>query len=174
MKRRTLLITCLIVIVHINSMTATCIAEPIAGADLTHEAGRSIEGRYIVSYGYESTMIGYLYLDSGQYTFTPLADADTEAAGCRFFFVTYPDGTYRTEYYGSVRPESVLEMLEDNSILLTVVLDAVEAGTSVSEPPCTDRAFLIRSDREKAGLYFHSTVSELELWTVEKQWDDLP
>jgi hypothetical protein len=174
MKKRTMLITLLFVIIHISGMKTTCIAESITGADLTHGVGQSIEGRYVVSFGYESTMIGYLYLDSGQYTYTSLADAETEAAGCRFFFVRYPDGTYRTEYYGSVRPESVLEMLEDNAILLTVALDAVEAGTSASDPPCTDRTFLIRSDRENAGLYFHSTVSELELWTVEKQWDDLP
>ncbi len=136
------------------------------------EVGQAMEGDYAVYHGGAQEPTGHLSLSGGRYVYRPVAGASQEPAlGQRFFFVRHLEGTYRVEYYGNVASKSVLKALDDHDILLTVFFDAPDAKNHTPDPHSdTDRVFLIRNDKAASRLYFHSTVSEVQNWRVDKPW----
>ena len=147
-----------------------CTAKP------NHEVDESVQGTYTVYFGQDSTPIGYLTLSSGQYSFESNTHSaqNVKSAESRFFFISHLKGTYYTEYYGSIKANSVLENLDDNEILAKILFTEASTKTQSRSLPndIVNRTFLIRNNQQDASLYFHSTVSELELWRIEKSWEN--
>lgn len=135
--------------------------------------GAAIAGTYTVHFGPDLILLGQLNLSEGQYTFTPQTTAVpativTDAAQ-RLFFLRHPQGSYRLEYAGSLTPNHPLVDLADGEILVTIIFDIT--GTASPTPGISiDQAFLIRNDSDTMRLYFHSIVSEIEWWRIEKPW----
>ncbi len=151
-------------------LTETCSASS-EETHSSHEIGGAIDGEYSVSFGGDFLLIGHLNLQNGEYEFSPQPGVDEQLSDAcsRFFFVQHRQGTYCVEYYGSISFSSVLESLENHEILLTILFDTSAVENHVPDPVLEpDRAFLLRSDLDGSILYFHSTVSEYELWSVEK------
>lgn len=142
-----------------------CTAKP------NHKVGESIQGTYAVHFGKDSALIGYLTLNSGQYSFEPNTPSAKylESADSRFFFISHLQGAYFIEYQGSIDANSILENLDDDEILAMILFN--EAST---EPQTrgVNRMFLIRNNQKGESLYFHSMVSELQLWGIGKSWEN--
>ena len=149
---------------------AACTAKP------NHKVGESIQGTYAVYFGQDLTPIGYLTLSSGQYSFASNTHSaqNVKSTESRFFFISQLKGTYYTEYVGSIKANSVLENLDDNDTLAKILFNEASTETQSRGLPndIVNRTFLIRNNQQGASLYFHSTVSELEFWRIEKSWNN--
>lgn len=167
-------------VVEDASPTPQTLVTPTASAVETptpslHKLGDAIEGKYTVSYYIfqgeglprEWVEIGELLLNNGEYIFTP-AEGITipDEAKERMYFVREPRGNYSIEYLQSFDQNTILENLDFLEILLSIYFgeEINIGGFGVG--------FLIRNNNEGKGLFFHSHVSELELWDVNKSWDE--
>lgn len=165
-------ISCLLGYLTTTCTLAACTTGALVTTHSSQEVCRAIEGEYVVYCGEDLVLTGHLNLSNGEYAFTPQVGVDADvlsAANSRFFFIQYQMGTYHVEYYGLIRSDTVLDNLENDEILLTIMFDAAGTENHVPNPVRdTDQVFLIRTDIEGSRLYFHSTVSEFELWCIEK------
>ena len=119
--------------------------------------GDTIEGTYAVLVS--SELIGELKLQNGIYSFTSIPNSpDGEF---ELFFSSHPEGNYRIDkYYGSISKDSDLMILEDGEILLILTFTSGD----------TEKGFLLRNDGGNKEIYFHSLVSEFEVWDIHKSW----
>ncbi len=132
----------------------------------------AFEGRYEVSWVTDATGgviaktgIGELILKKGDYAFNPTANrVIPEDAVKRLPFIEEPGGYYDIEYYGGIGDGEVLSEAGDDDILATVTF-VCEDGETIGD-------LLIRNDNESKGLYLSSTVSEFEIWTIKKGWEE--
>jgi hypothetical protein len=85
----------------------------------------------------------------------------------RFLFLTKPQGKYSIQYQPKLTPYTVLENVEDREILVRINFDPEQTDINSSTP---DRVFLIINRKDAKKLRFHSTISEVELWSVTKNW----
>lgn len=140
-----------------------------------NKAHKNILGEYDVytgaDYRYAGIyLIGSLNLDSdGTYEFVehdvtivPLELMDKQKDN---FFMNNPNGSYTLDYQDGFTGDTLLEEVEDHSTLVQV--DFVANDSQETE------VFLIRVNKVQRNLYFHSTVSEIELFRVEKRWNNL-
>lgn len=131
----------------------------------------AIEGSYTVS-GPDPThkALGDLKLSDNKYVFTPLPfDGTPSVYTSPMLFAAEPEGNYTVEYYGDIEPDSRLDNLPDNEILLTINFDPED-----EHPDFEDKLkkYLIRNDRTNRELYFHSIISEFETWRIRKGWEE--
>ena len=82
------------------------------------------------------------------------------------YFIRHPNGIYALDYHWSLDQDAILEDLEDLEVLVSIYFgeEMEERGFSVG--------FLIRNNKEGKVLFFHSHVNELEIWDINKSWDE--
>lgn len=131
----------------------------------------AIEGNYIVSGPDPShKALGDLKLSNGKYVYTPLpCDITPSALGFPMLYGAETKGEYTIEFFGEIKHGVHLDDLPDNEILLTINFDPEGKHPDFEEKR---KKFLIRNDRTSRELYFHSIVSEFEVWRVRKGWDE--
>jgi hypothetical protein len=123
------------------------------------QVGNAIEGIYTVHH--QGMLIGHLNLHNGKYSFTLLDDKVTQETIAQIFFGRYPDGNFNIEFYGSVNQSTRLEDLENDDILLRIRFSTDK----------TNKDFFIRNNKDKKEVYLHSIISEVELWSISKSWE---
>ncbi|MCP4229513.1 MAG: hypothetical protein GY771_05135 [bacterium] len=131
----------------------------------------AIEGNYVVSGpDMDHKALGDLKLSNNEYIYTSFPEDGLPAClGFPMLYATEPEGSYTIEYYGDIEPDVQLENLPDNEILLTINFDPEDKYADFEE---RRKKFLIRNDRTNRELYFHSIVSEFEMWRVRKGWEE--
>jgi hypothetical protein len=169
----------------------------IASIKLPSIIGISLEGRYAMYWGdweyykahgsTEKTLIGYLQLQGGSYFFVPekclinlaLSECTKKSSDPReklwldryvkdrFLFLTKPQGKYSIQYEPKFHPYTVLENQEDGEILVRINFDPEKTDINSLTP---DRVFLIRNMKDAKKLRFHSTISEVEWWSIRKYY----
>ncbi len=115
--------------------------------------------------------VGYLALYSGNYYFTYLNFNDlsknSKEIALEFCFTNVVSGKYKLEFKSKVSQNASILEYDDNEILATVnFYPEKQAGVKVV------RTLLIRTDKDREHVYFHSTKSELQLWNISKPWEE--
>jgi hypothetical protein len=129
-----------------------------------------IEGNYTV-FGPDEDhkAIGDLKLSDGRYLYTPLpCDVTPSCLGFPMLYGIETEGEYAIEYYGDIARGARVDGLSNNEILLTINFDPENNYPGFEE---NRKKFLIRNDPGNRELYFHSIVSEFEMWRVRKRWE---
>ncbi|MEG4347828.1 hypothetical protein QUB70_31810 [Microcoleus sp. A003_D6] len=169
----------------------------IVSIKLPHIIAISVEGSYAIYYGdweymkthgsTEQTLIGSLHLKGDRYSFLPekcfinlaLSECIQKSSDPRekllidryftnrFFFLTKPKGKYTIQYESKFPRYTALENVEDNETLVRINFDPENTDINSLTP---DRVFLIRNMKDAKKLRFHSTISEVEFWSITKHW----
>lgn len=169
----------------------------ISSIKLPSIIGISLEGRYAMYSGdceyykahgsMEQTLIGSLQLQGGSYFFVPekcfinlaLSECTKKSSDAReklwldqyvkdrFLFLTKSQGKYSIQYEPKIHPYTVLENQEDGEILVRINFDPEQTYINSLTP---DRVFLIRNIKDAKKLRFHSTISEVEWWSIRKYY----
>ncbi len=169
----------------------------IVSIKLPHIIAMSVEGSYAIYWGdweymkthgsTEQTLIGYLHLKGDKYSFLPekcfinlsLSECIKKSSDPRekllidryfqnrFLFLTQSQGKYSIQYEPKFHPYMALENLEDGEILLRINFDPENTDINSLTP---DRVFLIRNMKDAKKLRFHSTISEVEWWSIRKYY----
>ncbi|MFL7792907.1 MAG: hypothetical protein AB8I69_12260 [Anaerolineae bacterium] len=148
----------------IGIFLAGCCSTPIE--EPGHKIGEAIEGTYKFNDG---ALTGYLSLNDGQYLFIPEGDQVPEKIADRFSFVKHPRGSYSMGYSNSFDENTLLEDLTGGRMFARITFES-EVSTGESQPFFA-REFLIMSSKEARLLYFHSSMGEISIWSVTKDWD---
>ena len=105
--------------------------------------------------------VGTLTIDGASYKFQPLAGKNASDIDKAFqFLFSAPTGEIEIKYETNIHADDKLETLERQTILATCTF---KSG---------DTAFytvLIRVADKPTALYFHSMISEINLWGVSKK-----
>ena len=137
-----------------------------------HELASAINGTYTVENCIDlsdCTIIGYLTLSEGQYTFVKEKGIDIpEDVANRFCFIQNPNGNYDLTYIKEYKPNDFLENTTDRDWAVA----SITFSQSIVNENCRDSSFFIGRSIEYETLYFHSLFSELQTWSVSKSWDD--
>lgn len=132
--------------------------------------GKAIEGDYRVEYydhiNEKYIQIGTLNIENGGYVFTPQKGADTSYLVDRFYFINNPEGQYELTDGGLVNGDDIFEESEDLDIITMISFQGYDLSGSHISP--TSRNFFIRYNAKAHSLYFHSIVSEFQMWGVSK------
>ena len=170
----------------------------IVSIKLPHIIAMSVEGSYAIYWGdweyfkkhgtTEQTLIGYLHLQGDRYSFLPeKCFINLALSECikkysdprekllidryftnRFLFLTKPQGKYSIQYEEpTFHRYTTLENVEEAEILLRINFDPENTDINSLTP---DRVFLIRNMKDGKKLRFHSTISEVESWSITKHW----
>ncbi|MBU1533966.1 hypothetical protein KKF84_01530 [Myxococcota bacterium] len=114
---------------------------------------RFIKGGYTV---YEKKVdVGYLAIWGNRYAFTASKNLPSGALKKRLPFVRKPKGTMKLVYAKGVSPEAEMKSLTRDRVVARITFNGRDA-------------FEIRVGNKGGRLFFHSTVSELQYWSVEK------
>lgn len=127
-----------------------------------------LEGTYsfkINTHKDDPEFVGHLFLEEGTYSFefrrSYIDLSETNIPD--FFFLEIKDGKYIIEY--NINENTKPSELKDHQIIGTVTF----LGNSNED---SDDSFvnklLLRIDKEKQALYFHSLQSEFQTWSLEK------
>jgi hypothetical protein len=144
-----------------------------------HEVYSSIQGEYVVSYitnnvvgeGPQYTVLGYLVLDEGEYSFTAEEGVVIpQDIYKRLFFVRHPAGIFELKFMYLENPDDLLlKNLVDYKVIATIGFDLSKTG---GKGIPIQHAFFIFFDLENKSIYFHGIFNELQFYKVEKHWDD--
>lgn len=139
---------------------ATC-AFREGGRCETGRADAVLDGAYQVRWARDGVVAGVLALENGRYHWTGRAPRATETPHT-FVFVQRPHGVYRARMRPDVagRP---LDSLGGGSRTLAQV-DFAPDDPGVPE---RERLVEVRLDSTRGVRFLHSTVSELETWSIE-------
>jgi len=132
----------------------------------------AIEGVYTFwdnEYLDNPSIVGYLALYSGNYYFTYLnhneLNKSSKGIASKFCFTQVNSGKYTLEYRSKIDADALISQYDDNEILATITFDAEKQKNTK-----TSKTFLIRTDKDREHVYFHSIISELQLWNISKAW----
>lgn len=127
---------------------------------------KAIEGIYTFKDNNSKT-IGYLALYSGNYYFAFNNDISKalKDKAFKFHFTHKLDDNYKLKFKENIEVNSSILNYNDNDILTTIDFDPKRI-TRIR----TDRTFLLRTDKYKKQIYFHSEKSKLQLWNISKPW----
>lgn len=170
----------------------------IVSIKLPHIIAMSVEGSYAIYWGdleyfkkhgtTEQTLIGSLHLQGDRYSFLPekcfinlaLSECIKKSSDPRekllidryftnrFLFLTKPQGKYSIQYQEpTFHGYTTLENVEEAETLLRINFDPENTDINSLTP---DRVFLIRNMKDAKKLRFHSTISEVEFWSITKHW----
>lgn len=128
----------------------------------------SLEGTYSLTadtYKDNSEFVGHLYLSKGNYSFEykrSYIDL-SETSIPDFIFLEIKNGKYTVEYNvnKSLKPSE----LEDHQIIGSV---SFSGNSSNGADNTLVKDLLLRIDKERHVLYFHSQISEFQTWSLEK------
>ncbi|NJO92718.1 MAG: hypothetical protein HC831_29925, partial [Chloroflexia bacterium] len=116
-------------------------------------------------------IVGYLALYSGNYYFTYLNFNDlsknSKEIASEFCFANIVGGKYKLEFKDKVNRKASIAEYDDNEILATI-----NFFPDHDKNPKTIKQLLIRTDKDREHVYFHSTKSELQLWNISKLWKE--
>jgi hypothetical protein len=143
-------------------------ATPVAAQ--THLVSAAIQGDWVVSQGKpQSNMevsyeqVGVLTIEDATYKFQPLTGKNVSDIDQAFrFLFNAPTGEIEIKYEPYIHADDKLEALESQTILATCIF---KSGATVFY------RVLIRVAEKPTGLYFHSMISELNMWGVGKKLD---
>lgn len=132
------------------------------GQCVTGHSEISFEGSYEVRWSAEGELAGTLTLEEGRYNWVGQPSDMTDP----FHFTVEPEGRY-TVQPGPAPMVGLPSNLDDNAIIATVNFNPENIGFG-----SLDRRglILIRNDAERGVFYFHSVVSEFQLWRIEMAW----
>ncbi|MBL8683911.1 MAG: hypothetical protein JNK05_32365 [Myxococcales bacterium] len=127
---------------------ATCAFR--AGRCETGRADAALDGAYQVRWRRGGAVAGVVSLEEGRYTWVGRAP---DPGGRTFAFVARPNGRYTTEMRAGSGDGDVLG-----------VVDFAPGDSAIPE---AERRVEVRRDPARRVRFFHSVVSELELWQIE-------
>ena len=132
------------------------------------KVGEAIWGTYTITYAFfESENIGDLALSNNTYLFTPKYKKNKNwDSNIIDFFIENPTGSVDLGYYSSINENTELESLEDSKNLIYFTF--ASANDSVPQT-----SFILSNDKYRKQLYFHSVVSDIQLWHITKPWEEM-
>jgi hypothetical protein len=125
----------------------------------------AIDGTYSVRWRTEGDVAGKLTMSEGIYRYE---GQPAPYSGQQFHFVANPRGRYTVKLAAGVsgiQPKS----LSNNDVIATVNFDP---DMMTFESTDGRKVILVRWCADRQTLYFHSVVSELELWRIERSMAD--
>ena len=120
-----------------------------------------LDGAYQVRWSRDGAVAGVLALENGRYHWTGRAPRDTESSRT-FVFVQRPHGVYRARMHPDVAGRPLDSFVGSRTTLAQ--LDFAPDDPTVPE---RERLVEVRLDSTRGVRFLHSTVSELETWTIE-------
>ncbi len=121
------------------------------GRCLTARASTVVDGAYQVRWQRGGAVAGVLSLQNGTYHWVGRPPARGQRT---FAFVEHPTGRYTVETRAA----------QESADATVAVVDFAQENTAISE---SERRVEVRVDAQRAVRFFHSVVSELELWQIE-------
>jgi len=155
---RKLTITISIIAFMIISQSNTC--------NQATNINKAIEGVYTFKNS-NSKIIGHLALYSGKYyfTFNENLSKDVKKDAFKFHFAHNLKDNYEIKLKEGINVNSPISNYKNNETIATINFDPKRL-TRIR----TNRKFLLRADKDKKLIYFHSEKSELQLWNISKSW----
>jgi hypothetical protein len=134
------------------------------GRCMSAQPAAVVDGAYRVFWDREGSAAGTLSLEEGRYVWS---GAPPKVGGRSFHFVDHPDGRYAVQMEVNAEGKRPMD-LPDGARVALINFDPEGVSFESSDA----RALVeVRVDAGRRALYFHSVVSELEGWKIERSWE---